>query len=225
MNYISREEGCHRTLSGILPTCFGLFGQRPNIVFIITDDQDLHLGSLDYQPVVRKLLAEKGTTFSQHYVTVAKCCPSRASLLRGQAGHNTNITEVSAPGGNYDKWLISGENDNYLPHWLVAAGYNADYIGKIMNGYNTANYAKYPGGWTHTQTAVDDYTYQYNNVVMSLNGQTPISYAGYHQSDVIRAMAYVEVSTIPAGQRQLIRIQVSTELRIWQLNANHFSLR
>ncbi|KAI1827996.1 arylsulfatase [Xylaria intraflava] len=190
-------------LSGIVAVCLGLGlqAQRPNIVFIITDDQDLHLGSLDRQPVVRRELAEKGTTFSHHYVTIAKCCPSRASLLRGQAGHNTNITEVSAPGGSYDKWLISGENEDYLPHWLTAAGYNAEYIGKIMNGYNTINYNKPPKGWTRIQTAVDKYTYEYNNVVMSLNGQTPISYPGYHQSDVIRAMALDRIDYLAAQDK------------------------
>ncbi|KAI1165807.1 arylsulfatase [Nemania serpens] len=191
-------------LGSVTPVlCFGPWPhkQRPNIVFIITDDQDLHLGSLDYQPIVQRELIEKGTTFSQHYVTVAKCCPSRASLWRGQAGHNTNITEVSAPGGNYDKWLISGQNENYLPHWLTAAGYNAEYIGKIMNGYNTGNYEQGPGGWTHIQTAVDPYTYQYNNVVLSLNGQTPISYPGYHQSDVYRAMAVDRIETLAAQHK------------------------
>ncbi|RWA14850.1 hypothetical protein EKO27_g255 [Xylaria grammica] len=167
----------------------------------MTDDQDLHLGSVDHQPFVKKELAEKGTTFSQHYVTVAKCCPSRASLLRGQAGHNTNITEVSAPGGNYDKWLISGQNEDYLPHWLTTAGYNAEYVGKIMNGYNTANYEQVPGGWTYIQTAVDDYTYEYNNVVMSLNGETPISYPGYHQSDVYSAMAVDRIEKLSAQDK------------------------
>ncbi|KAI1333037.1 arylsulfatase [Xylariaceae sp. FL0255] len=76
-------------------------------------------------------------------------------------------------------------------HSLLVSGltrYNID-IGKIMNGYNTANYDKAPGGWSWIQTSVDDYTYDYNNVAMSLNGETPVSYPGYHQSDVIRAMA------------------------------------
>lgn len=36
---------------------------------------------------------------------------------------------------------------------------------------------------------VDPYTYSFNNVVMSKNGETPISYHGYHQTDVIRAKA------------------------------------
>ncbi|KAI1271292.1 arylsulfatase [Xylaria sp. FL0933] len=187
-------------LGSLVPVCFGIGAQaqQPNIVFIMTDDQDLHLGSLNYMPVVKKEIAEKGTTFSRHYVTVAKCCPSRASLLRGQAGHNTNITEVSAPGGNFDKFLQSGQNNDNLPHWLTAAGYNAEYIGKIMNGYNTANYAQAPGGWTNIQTAVDDYTYEYNNAVFSLNGQTPISYPGYHQSDIISAMAVDRIEKLAA---------------------------
>ncbi|KAI0015896.1 arylsulfatase [Xylariomycetidae sp. FL0641] len=164
-------------------------GSRANIVFIFTDDQDLHLGSLDYQSVVQRELVAKGTTFTQHYATVAKCCPSRASLFRGQAAHNTNLTDVHSPGGNYDKWLISGLNEDYLPFWLTAAGYNTEYLGKFINGYNTANYNITPGGWTHIDALVDDYTYEYNNVVMSANGQTPIHYPGWHQSDVLRAKA------------------------------------
>jgi N-acetylglucosamine-6-sulfatase len=87
-------------LGRLIPVCFGIRAQvqRQNVIFIITDDQDLHLGSLDCQPVVRKGLDEKGMPFSQHYVTVTKCCARKASLLRGQAGRNINITEVRAPG-------------------------------------------------------------------------------------------------------------------------------
>ncbi|KAI3339621.1 arylsulfatase [Ustulina deusta] len=210
-------------LGSFIPLCFriGVQVQRPNIVFIMTDDQDLHLDSLDYQPVVRREIAEKGTTFSRHYVTVAKCCPSRASLLRGMAGHNTNITEVSAPGGNYDKWLISGQNQDYLPHWLTAAGYNAEYIGKIMNGYNTANYDQAPSGWTYIQTAVDSYTYEYNNVVFSLNGETPISYPGYHQSDVIRAMALDRIEKL-SGQDKPFFLGISPTTPHVELGAGNW---
>jgi N-acetylglucosamine-6-sulfatase len=71
---------------------------RPNIVFIFTDDQDLHMGSLDTMSVLQKELVSKGTQFNNHWATVALCCPSRASLHRGQAAHNTNITAVHGPG-------------------------------------------------------------------------------------------------------------------------------
>lgn len=70
----------------------------PNIVFIMTDDQDKRLGSLDYMPVVQRELVAKGVEFSNHYTTQALCCPSRSSLLRGQQVHNTNITNVVKPG-------------------------------------------------------------------------------------------------------------------------------
>lgn len=50
---------------------------RPNVVFILTDDQDVHLDSLSYQPLVKKYLIDNGLTFQHHYCTVAICCPSR----------------------------------------------------------------------------------------------------------------------------------------------------
>lgn len=73
-------------------------GKKHNIVLIFTDDQDLHLGSLDHMPILQRELVAKGTQFINHYATVAQCCPSRASLFRGQAAHNTNITDVRGPG-------------------------------------------------------------------------------------------------------------------------------
>jgi hypothetical protein len=72
---------------------------KPNFVFIITDDQDLHLGSLDYMPLVKKHLGKQGTFYKQHYCTISICCPSRVSLLTGKAAHNTNVTDVSPPYG------------------------------------------------------------------------------------------------------------------------------
>lgn len=71
---------------------------RPNIVLLLSDDQDRRLGSVEYQNTVQSEMIAKGTEFVNHYATVAQCCPSRTSLFRGQAGHNTNITHVSAPG-------------------------------------------------------------------------------------------------------------------------------
>ena len=80
---------------------------KPNFVFIITDDQDLHLSSMDYMPLVQKHLAEQGTFYRRHYCTIAICCPSRVSLLTGRAAHNTNVTDVSPPYGKSKECLIS----------------------------------------------------------------------------------------------------------------------
>lgn len=72
---------------------------RPNVVFILTDDQDLHLDSLSYMPYLKKHLLDQGVFFRRHYCTIALCCPSRVSLWTGKAAHNTNVTDVNPPYG------------------------------------------------------------------------------------------------------------------------------
>ena len=72
---------------------------RPNIVFFLTDDQDVHLDSLAYQPAVHRHLIDEGLTFRRHYCTVALCCPSRVNLWTGKAAHNTNVTDIFPPYG------------------------------------------------------------------------------------------------------------------------------
>ena len=74
-------------------------GKKPNIVFIITDDQDLHMNSLDYIPFVQKHLIDRGTLYKKHFCTTALCCPSRVSLWTGKLAHNTNVTDVNPPHG------------------------------------------------------------------------------------------------------------------------------
>lgn len=99
-------------MAPILNVLFGLFAvataveqipivneAKPNIVFFLTDDQDKHIDSLEYMPLVQKYIADKGTVYDSHYCTTAICCPSRVSLLTGKHAHNTNVTDVSPPYG------------------------------------------------------------------------------------------------------------------------------
>jgi arylsulfatase A-like enzyme len=72
---------------------------RPNIVFIMTDDQDLHMDSMSYMPFVQKHLVDQGTFYKRHFCTVALCCPSRVNLWTGKAAHNTNVTDLTPPYG------------------------------------------------------------------------------------------------------------------------------
>ena len=73
--------------------------RRPNIVVILTDDQDLHMNSLDYMPLLKKHIIDKGTFFKKHYCSTAICCPSRVTLWTGRNAHNTNVTHVVPPYG------------------------------------------------------------------------------------------------------------------------------
>lgn len=98
---------------------------RPNIVFIMADDQDRLLNSTDYMPALQREMFAKGTEFTNHYTTMALCCPSRSSLLRGQQVHNTNITNVVAPGYVISCYqIITEEGQQQLinvlaPQWRV----------------------------------------------------------------------------------------------------------
>lgn len=77
----------------------GADGKRPNIVFVLTDDQDVRMNSLDHIPLIKKRLIDEGTLFKRHYCTTAVCCPSRASLWTGKLAHNTNVTDLNPPYG------------------------------------------------------------------------------------------------------------------------------
>jgi hypothetical protein len=74
---------------------------KPNFIFIMTDDQDLHMDSLKYMPAVQEHFGNSGTFHKKHYCTVSQCCPSRVSLLTGKAAHNTNVTSVTEPYGTF----------------------------------------------------------------------------------------------------------------------------
>jgi arylsulfatase A-like enzyme len=129
-------------------------GARPNVVFILTDDQDAHLESLRYMPFVKKHLIDKGTHFKKHYCTTAICCPSRVTIWTGQLAHNTNVTDVRAPYGGYPKFVSQGYNSAYLPVWLEYAGYNSYYTGKLFNAHSVTTYNDpYPAGFKHTVRA------------------------------------------------------------------------
>ncbi|KAI0491164.1 arylsulfatase [Xylaria cf. heliscus] len=155
----------------------------------MTDDQDRRLHSLAHMPSLQRELVAKGTEFTNHYTNQALCCPSRSTVLRGQTVHNTNMTNVVQPGGSYNKWVLSGQDKNYLPHWLNAAGYRTEYIGKLMNGYDLSNYHTKSEGWDWSDLLVEPYIDDYNLPVMSENGDRPVLYDGFHQTDVIRIKA------------------------------------
>ncbi len=52
---------------------------KPNIILVMTDDQDVE--SAKHMPHLESLIAERGTTFENAFVTDALCCPSRATIL------------------------------------------------------------------------------------------------------------------------------------------------
>jgi hypothetical protein len=95
--------------------------KKPNIIFVLADDLNTEL--MNRLPRLRSLLAEQGTTVSNFFVNLALCCPSRASILRGQYAHNTQIFTNAPPGGGFENFRNLGAravNSRHLaPRWRL----------------------------------------------------------------------------------------------------------
>ena len=100
--------------------------RRPNIVFILTDDQRFDaLGCMGH-PFVKTpnmdRLAKEGALFANAFVTTSLCSPSRASFLTGCYAHTHGVFNNS--GRDPDPALPT------FPQLLQTAGYETAFIGK-----------------------------------------------------------------------------------------------
>lgn len=114
--------------------CQNQVGQKPNILFIITDDQSWeHLGYYGDQavrtPAIDKL-AKDGIKFTNAYCAAPSCSPSRAAILSGQDIYRLEEAGVLT-GFIRDKFVL-------FPKLLEENGYSVGFTGK---GYwpRTAN--------------------------------------------------------------------------------------
>ncbi|MEZ4518216.1 MAG: sulfatase-like hydrolase/transferase [Chloroflexota bacterium] len=112
--------------------------EKPNIVVIMTDDQDF-----DSLPVMRNLMGRpegSWVNFTNAFVNHSVCCPSRATTLTGQYSHTHG-----AIGNPYCDQM---DDTNTLPVWLDEAGYETALLGKYLNGYPWDQGDNYvPSGW------------------------------------------------------------------------------
>ena len=126
--------GCASTLG--LSGCAGLFGEeealsgeRPNVVFILTDDQRWDQLSCEGHPFLKTphldRLAAEGARFANMFVTTSLCSPSRASFLSGLYAHTHGVVNNFT---DYPAELPS------FPRSLQTAGYETAYIGKWHMG-------------------------------------------------------------------------------------------
>ena len=121
--------------------------EHPNIIVIPTDDLavwDLDAGALEKMPNIREELIERGTTFENAFVTNSVCCPSRATILRGQYAHNHQVLTNAPPLGGADKLRVSGGDKSTAATWMQEGGYRTAFFGKYLNAYG-GTYV--PPGW------------------------------------------------------------------------------
>jgi N-acetylglucosamine-6-sulfatase len=161
--------------------------QRPNIVVVMSDDQAVE--SMRVMANVNQQLAAQGATFANNYVSFPLCCPSRATFITGQYGHNHTVMGNALPQGGWEK--LAPTHANTLPAWLRSAGYQTIHIGKYLNGYGRQRPTEVPPGWAEWYGSVDPSTYRFYNYSLNENGRL-VNYgtgANNYQADVYTAKA------------------------------------
>jgi N-acetylglucosamine-6-sulfatase len=107
--------------------------QRPNIVFIITDDQRHDLFGLAGHPVAQTphidRIGREGAWFKNFFTTTPLCSPSRASFLTGLYPHSHRVI-------NNDKLGLDVISHTLMtwPRQLREHGYETAFIGKWHMG-------------------------------------------------------------------------------------------
>lgn len=107
--------------------------RRPNIIFLLTDDQRWDamgaMGNTIIKTPNMDKLATQGVLFQNAYVTTSICCVSRASVLTGmyESGHGIHDFNTDI------KPEIVKES---YPALLKKAGYNLGFIGKFGIGHH-----------------------------------------------------------------------------------------
>ncbi len=117
-----------RLLLCLVTTCCLFAADKPNILFIMSDDHAAHalgayngrLAKLDPTPTLDRIASE-GMLFENAFCTNSICTPSRATLLTGQYSHVNRVTTLN---GHLET------DRQYVPKLIGQAGYQTAMVGK-----------------------------------------------------------------------------------------------
>ncbi len=111
---------------------------RPNIIFILTDDQsNEELGYLGGKALTPNLdrMAREGVRFNRNYVASSVCSPSRYTCMSGQFASRCEIPfftdQATAEGVRRVLWNLGFTPDQpIIPKVLRSHGYRTGFVGK-----------------------------------------------------------------------------------------------
>ncbi len=120
-----------------------LAAEKPNVLFIITDDFRPELGSYGSPALTPNLdrLAKMSVQFDRAYCQQAVCNPSRSSLLTGRRPETLRIWN----NGTHFREL--NPDVTTLPLWFKEHGYTTRCVGKIFHNWHTAVHGD-PQSWS-----------------------------------------------------------------------------
>ena len=148
---------CVLIFSVILPTW--TFANKPNIIFILTDDLGFGDVGILFQKQRKGVqlktpeldqMAMTGTTLNRHYCPAPICAPSRASLISGMHQGHSNVRNMQFDKAIEDNWNFANT--------LQKAGYYTIHLGK----YGLQGWGQSPEKWSGYPTKRGfDYFYGY----------------------------------------------------------------
>jgi arylsulfatase A-like enzyme len=156
--HIGSNSPCYSTSGDIAqsvdaagtPTDAEALNLRPNVLFIVADDQRF-AGTLAYMPKTMRWFVNGnaasgmvgGTEFTNAFVTTPLCCPSRTSIMTGQYVHNHRVRLEDTTGTPFSQDANNTQDDNYPTIQRYLDGKDP---AKDLN-YQNAIFGKYLNGW------------------------------------------------------------------------------
>eukprot|EP01050_Picozoa_sp_SAG11_P038227 SAG11_NODE_15494_length_576_cov_1.018868_1_plen_165_part_01 len=131
--------------------------KQPNLVMILTDDQDIKLGSLAVMPKLHKLVVQEGVFFTNGFIATPICCPSRSTYISGLYQHNHHCLQNSVRTGCSSLSFRSGPETLSAAAALKKVGYTTMYAGKYLNAYGQGNASSPTGGVEHVPVGWDNW--------------------------------------------------------------------
>ena len=185
---------------------------RPNIIFIMTDDHAAHAisayGSRVNQTPNMDRLAREGALLTSVFATNSICTPSRAAILTGQYSHLNGVTMFN----RFDSSRMT------VARLLQAGGYHTGMVGKWHLGSDPAGFDRWeilPGQGAYRSpvfyTASDEKTY-----------------TGRYATDVITDLAINFLETRPRDKPFFLMMHHKAPHRPWEpseTNAAQFATK
>lgn len=167
--------------------------QKPNILFIFTDDQGYQdLGCFDH-PYIKTpnldKLASEGTRFNQFYVNATVCSPSRAAFMTGRFPARDRIHGYIAD----DAKNLRRNMPNWLDENLVTV---ADIAKKA--GYVTGHYGKWHLGHSNDAPDPSEYGFDEHRTFVS-NGRGWDEHGNLTDKDEVHAAATKDRSMVDSS--------------------------
>lgn len=179
--------------------------QRPNIVFIMSDDHAAHAISAYGSRVNRTpnidRLAKEGMLLANVFATNSICTPSRATILTGQYSHVNGVTMFN----RFDSARLT------VAQLLHQGGYYTGMIGKWHLGSD-------PVGFDQWQILPGQGVYM-NPIFYTATSET--TYTGRYATDVITDLGLDFIRNRPRGKPFFLMLHHKAPHRPWEPDQAH----